>query len=281
MSKKHYTKISPPDLQYAFVGEYIVNNRLSRIHKVVIDNQVHYFTTDKDEVVFFIQASGDRQHDRHRKSIGKQYYMSLNPMVDRFDLLPDSTGYTAKSLLTAMNIEIVVIYTNEHILEPDLTAARRFLSTLSGSLEIGFIHKAEWQARQFATYSGTNQLMLLKPVILCLTIGDFCVSSIELEPEDDATYIEIRSTTDVRHRRRHYNTMLRAVAIMVTPLIWPNAMHIMAYATNPISVHTLVTKFDAHAGDATVDNYETIPIAIPLSSETLARAKAIYSQYKI
>jgi len=287
MSTSSYKQFSPPELQYSFIGERIVNNKLNHIHKVNINRCPLFFITDKDEVVFFI------------KDTGEQWYMSLNPMVNRFSMLPETDGsYTKKSILTSMNIEIVMVYNEICKHMPDLTEARRFLHNIKPSgeivFEIGFIHDNTWKSQRFATYSQTNQIILLQPVILCLTIGDFCVSSIEMELEDDETFVEIRSKTNEGYRRRHYNTIMRALAIMVIPLIWTNAMHVISYASNSLSVHTMVSKFDAKTNNPEIQGKsrpeiekhmyssdEIIPIVIPLSSETLARAKNVFSQYTL
>lgn len=287
MNESPYKQFSPPELQYSFVGERIVNNRLNRIHKVNINGCPQFFITDKDEVVFFI-------HDTN-----EQWYMSLNPMVNRFSMLPNNkSNYIKKSIITSMDIEIVMVYWQNCNTGVDLTDARRFLTSIKTSneivFEIGFIHEAEWQSHSFATYTPTNQLLLLRPVILCLTIGDFCVSSIEMELEEDPTYVEIRSKTNEAHQRRHYNTMLRALAIMLIPLIWTNATHIISYATNPLSVHTLISHFNAQSNNpriqgrskADIEKYmsltdEVVPTVIPLSSETIERAKTVFSQYKV
>jgi hypothetical protein len=185
---------------------------------------------------------------------------------------------------------------------PDLTEAKQLLSSFSKgniTFEIGVLHKAEWHARRFALYDSANQILLTKPVILCLTIGDFCVSSIELEPDNDfasGNFIEIRSKTDAHHQNKHYNTMLRALALMIVPLVWSNALNVVSYATNPLSVHTMVNRFGAKTYNGLFTNKSlkkikkqmsylednnAVPIIIPLSSETLERAKNIFTKYNI
>lgn len=115
-----------------------------------------------------------------------------------------------------------------------------------------------------------------------------------MELEDDPTYVEIRSKTNEAYQRRHYNTLLRALAIMVIPLIWTNAMHIVSYGVNPLSVYTLVSHFNAQTNNpkiqgkskSDIEKYmsltdEVVPTLIPLSSETIERAKTIFSQYNV
>lgn len=304
----NYIQAHPPDIGYKFVGEYIINNKYSNIHQVTLDETPHFFTTDKDEVVFFTNRKVSYAKGATVEPIGalspfinnkqnKQIYMSLNPMVNRFAQLPPGSDFTAKSLLNRMGIEIVMIFddnntSNAASLEP----AKHFLASLrlpsNHVIEIGYINKPEWQAHRFATYDNLNQMLLTRPIIICLTIADFCVSSIELlEEGDDAMFIEIRSKTDAAHQRKYYNTMLRALALMVIPLIWPNAMHMLSYATNPLSIHTMVNRFHARVDDKLFENKtkkqikkqmptgQSVPIVIPLSSETIEHAKQIFYQY--
>lgn len=282
---------APPSI-CKFIGEFIVNNKLVQVYRVEIDDAHHFFTLyrNKKEVVFFINNTGEK------------WYVSLDPTVNRYIDLPDGNNYTTKSKLLQMGIEIVMIYDDVPNSDPDLTEARQLLAQFSTgriTFEIGVLHRDTWQARQFALYDSANQILLTKPVILCLTIGEFCVSSIEMEPDNDfasGNFIEIRSKTDAHHQNKHYNTMLRALALMVAPLIWTNAVNVVSYATNPLSVHTMVNRFGAKTDNRLFDNNplrkikkqmsnlekgEAIPIIIPLSSETLERAKNIFIKYNI
>ena len=283
-----YKNVHPPSVKYGFVGEFIVNGKLSRVNKINIGRYTHYYVSNKDEMVFYLKDTNER------------WYMSLNPMINRINELPEGNGYVAKSQITDMQIDIITVNQDATNRDQDLTIARDFLSSIKmpdgQKIEIGYLQKGDISARHLSTYDNINELLRTCPIILCLTINDHCVSSIEMLEEDDPTFIEIRSKTDSRHRKKYYNTMLRAITILLIPLIWTNALHLISYATNPNTVLTMVNRFNGITKNSDIEGKtrdeikqymsgfeqgQSIPIVLPLTNETLEHAKQTLYELKL
>ena len=83
-------------------------------------------------------------------------------------------------------------------------------------------------------------------LVLCLYYNENCISSIILKYKDENT-IEIDSITDDAYQGNKYNTLLRAIVIMLLSHIKCNSKQITklySTAANPISAWLLISNFD-------------------------------------
>lgn len=81
------------------------------------------------------------------------------------------------------------------------------------------------------------------PLLVCLMHGNECVSSITLKVSQ--SQITIDSKTNAQYEGRKFNTLLRAVAIMISKSILPSVNEVRSNAANVISAILMIKRFNA------------------------------------
>ena len=81
------------------------------------------------------------------------------------------------------------------------------------------------------------------PLLLCLMHGDDCVSSITIKVHESE--ISIDSRTNDRYEGRKFNTLLRAVAIMISKSLSESTERLKSSAANIISAMLMIKRFNA------------------------------------
>ena len=81
------------------------------------------------------------------------------------------------------------------------------------------------------------------PLLLCLMHGDDCVSSITIKVHESE--ISIDSRTNDRYEGRKFNTLLRAVAIMISKSLSERTERLTSSAANIISAMLMIKRFNA------------------------------------
>ena len=81
------------------------------------------------------------------------------------------------------------------------------------------------------------------PLLLCLMHGNNCVSSITINVREST--ISIDSKTNERYEGRKFNTLLRAVAIMISKGLNESAVKLTSNAANIISAMLMIKRFNA------------------------------------
>ena len=99
-------------------------------------------------------------------------------------------------------------------------------------------------------------------LVICLYLNDRCISSIILKPWYDPDTLELTSETDTTHVNKKYNSLLRSVMILICIKLFcsTNIKKLVSLAINPISVYSLITKFDTitdipHGKDQNIQEY--------------------------
>jgi len=133
------------------------------------------------------------------------------------------------------------------------------------------------------------------PLLLCLMHGNECVSSITMKVrEREIIDINIDSKTNKRYEGRKFNTLLRAVAIMISKSLSKRAEELTSDAINKISARLMITLFNATRLDKTAFRYETLDelnkiidddfsgehrgteTRVELNEENIARATSVF-----
>lgn len=133
------------------------------------------------------------------------------------------------------------------------------------------------------------------PLLLCLMHGNECVSSITMKVrEREIIDINIDSKTNERCEGRKFNTLLRAVAIMISKSLSNRAEELTSDAINKISARLMITLFNATRLDKTAFRYETLDelnkiidddfsgehggteTRVELNEENIARATSVF-----
>lgn len=91
------------------------------------------------------------------------------------------------------------------------------------------------------------------PLVLCLFTGNDCVSSLTLKVRESELTIDSR--TNERYEGRKFNTLLRAVAIMISKSLNAGAERLVSSALNIVSTILMIKRFNAvsEGGDLSKD----------------------------
>ena len=105
---------------------------------------------------------------------------------------------------------------------------------------------------------------IMPPLLLCLMHGNECVSSITMlmdESIDDMTIqiFQIYSRTDPRCKKRGFNTLLRAVAIMISKGLNERAEQLVSDAINITSALLMIKHFNAVSQEGDISNRTVEP----------------------
>jgi hypothetical protein len=183
----------------------------------------------------------------------------------------------------------------------DLTVAKKIIHALNIELQPtcpGFYLHIDYLTSfpMGSTVSMYSELLLnyfmRPPLLLCLMYVNECVSSITMNVcERD---IDIDSKTNERYEGRKFNTLLRAVAIMISKGLSESAEQLTCDAINKISARLMITLFNATRLDKTAIRYKTLDelnkiihddfsgvhkgmqTRVELNEENIARATSVF-----
>jgi hypothetical protein len=99
-------------------------------------------------------------------------------------------------------------------------------------------------------------------IVLCLFTGNNCVSSITIKVTESEMTIDSR--TNKPYMERKFNTLLRAVAIIISKSLNERAKRLVSSAENVISALLMIKRFNAVPRNGTISS-KTVP------PETLAK----------
>lgn len=172
--------------------------------------------------------------------------------------------------------------------QKDLTQARdkiaQFNSILrivcDGQLELGYLN--EMQADELYTFSDLDDVMFRNNILLCFNIENTCVSSITLLENTQDNRVEIESFTHPQCQGQQFNKLLRAVSIMLLPILFPNIPVYRSVAVNYLSAYQMITYFGGIIANNKEDNFELAEYLgeIPLSQATLQHIKSFFKAVK-
>ena len=98
------------------------------------------------------------------------------------------------------------------------------------------------------------------PLLLCLMHGNECVSSITMVMDESSNEsIEIYSRTDTRCKKRGFNTLLRAVAIMISKGLNERAEQLVSDSINITSALLMIKRFNAVSQEGDISNRTVEP----------------------
>jgi hypothetical protein len=127
-------------------------------------------------------------------------------------------------------------------------------------------------------------------LLLCLNINNRCISSIVLAPViTNKDEIEIISATRHELQGMGYNTLLRALAIILVKKIWESATHVVSRAVNIVSAWILISKFGGETADKalnTMDDIDTyifnnglVTVNVKLDAEHIGYADNVVARW--
>jgi hypothetical protein len=147
----------------------------------------------------------------------------------------------------------------------DLQPAKHIIAQLNGELQktcpdfylnIDYITSFP----QDSTASLYSDVMLNSyfqpPLVLCLFTGNDCVSSLTLKIKESELTIDSR--TNERYEGRKFNTLLRAVAIMISKSLNAGAERLVSSALNIVSTILMIKRFNAVSEGGDISS-KTVP----------------------
>ena len=94
------------------------------------------------------------------------------------------------------------------------------------------------------------------PLVLCLFTGNDCVSSLTLKIKESELTIDSR--TNERYEGRKFNTLLRAVAIIISKSLNAGAERLVSSALNIVSTILMIKRFNAVSEGGDISS-KTVP----------------------
>ena len=95
-----------------------------------------------------------------------------------------------------------------------------------------------------------------KSLLLCIYTNDVCVSSLVIQYDLNNNDIMIDSKTKRDYEGKKLNKLLRAVSIIISKSLYPNANYLSSSAINPISTYLMTQYFNAITYNANEERIE-------------------------
>jgi len=186
-----------------------------------------YFNERNDGLTSFAISDEINRNNPHNFAIIRQK-MSLHKPSNVIDLQP------AKHIIAQLNVELQKTCPDFHLNIDYITS---FPNDSTASL-----------------YSDTMLNSYFQPpIVLCLFTGNDCVSSLTLQVRESELTIDSR--TNKRYEGRKFNTLLRAVAIIISKGLNAGAERLVSNAINIVSTILMIKRFNAvsEGGDLSKD----------------------------
>jgi len=218
------------------------------------DDDIHIFNLKQDRV---FPDEFKEYIEQIRGKIYKFFFKKLS--------IGDSVSLWRKINDNSHNFAIIRQTSSEFKPSIVLTHAKRIVDQLNAALQPtcpGFHLQIDY-ITSFPTdsvvslYSDIPLNSYFQPqIVLCLFTGNDCVSSITINVTK--TEITIDSKTNELYEGRKFNTLLRAVAIIVSTSLNERAKILVSIATNAISALLMIKRFNAVLRDGDISS-KTVP----------------------
>jgi hypothetical protein len=214
-----------------------------------------------------------------------------------------STSFTISDEINRNNPHNFAVIRQTSLRNPsiavDLQPAKHIIAQLNGELQktcpdfylnIDYITSFP-QDSTASLYSDVMLNSYFHPrLVLCLFTGNDCVSSLTLKIKESVLTIDSR--TNERYEGRKFNTLLRAVAIIISKSLNADAERLGSNALNIISAILMIKRFNAVSeegeskdtpGIDTIINdifhhYGTMETHVKLNEENIANATTVFHE---
>jgi hypothetical protein len=146
-------------------------------------------------------------------------------MIDRFKLY--RYGFNCINIIDLTKTKDVLNYLNNQLKCKEYKFSIDYVFNLKNDTEINAIN-----------YLG-------KSLLLCIFTNDVCVSSLVIQYDLNKNEIMIDSKTKINYEGKKLNKLLRAVIIIISKKLYPNAIYLSSSAINPISTYLMTHYFNA------------------------------------
>ena len=224
-----------------------------------------FIATKYDDVIHIFNLKQDRVFPDEFKEYIEQIREKLNEFFFKKLSIGESTSLWRNINDNSHNFAIIRQTSSEFKPLIDLSNAKRIVAQLSDALQPtcpGFHLQIDY-ITSFPTdsvvslYSDIPLNSYFQPQIaLCLFTGNNCVSSITINVTK--TEITIDSKTNEQYEGRKFNTLLRAVVIIISKNLNERAKILVSIATNAISALLMIKRFNAVLRDGDISS-KTVP----------------------
>jgi hypothetical protein len=250
------------------IYEYIVDDTCKKYFK--FDVAVKYLAYIKDEQIYVLMLSNDLIDEPSTTSIDRSSILKLDYDIDKHPCANIINLELAKqqialinSYLRSKNIEISLDYIYDM---PDYT-------------EIN--------------YFGANSREAGSTLLLCINCNKNCVASVIITYDYTSNNIYLDAFTNSQFEGRNMNAVLRSVLIIISKMLFRDAISLVSVAANPVSAHIMLKYFNAtmiHEPrysiedridqsskfediKSVVDRYDGIEVAVLLNEENISNAE--------
>ena len=238
--------------------KFVCTLQSTKFIAMIHDGNLHVFNLMQDQDGIFPKDL-IRYIDENRKHLIK--ILNLSGMLEKIDALEEFNKNNPHNLA---------------IIEPnsppgdqflDLNVAKGIIRALNIKLQEtcpGFYLHIDYLT-SFPTGSTVSifspwslHYFMRPPLLLCLMHGNECVSSITMDVCDGLT-IRIDSKTNELYENRKFNTLLRAVAIIISKGLSESAEQLTSDAANIISALLMIKRFNAVSLEGDISKFTISP----------------------
>ncbi len=212
---------------------YFVNPITNHKQYVAFHPDTHYvFVTDRDDNKYFTWLTPTNFEDNKLAidvAVNMVYANTSVSQIDTFKFAED------------------VVESDLRGVEPRIAQLNQILSVVCKEARLDIGHVYDMQATTFYTFNNIDEIIATQDIVLCLNIGSKCVSSLTLRYADNVATIDAFTKQELQGKL--YNKLLRAVAVMVLPYIYPNATVLRSVAVNYLSAYQMMKYFGGVVAD--------------------------------
>ena len=224
-----------------------------------------FIATKHDDVIHIFNLKHDRVFPDEFKEYIEQIRGTLNDFFEDSISIGDYISLWRKINDNTHNFAIIRQTSSECKPFIVLTHAKRIVDQLNAALQptcpgfrLGIDYITSFPTDSVVSlYSEIPLNSYFQPqIVLCLFTGNNCVSSITINVT--RSEITIDSKTNEQYEGRKFNTLLRAVAIIVSTSLNERAKLFVSIATNAISALLMIKRFNAVLRDGDISS-KTVP----------------------
>ena len=235
-------------------------NKCDCLGYILLDERVEYIGTIYNNIFYIFNLVEDGVFS----DIFKDKFKDIN----NSEIVNSLTSLDYKILIFFHSLQPIFLYIELKLLEcPELInldRAKTFINELNVELnktcpfKISFDYVLNLENPSFI--SVLDNFFVIDTLLLCLTNGNNCISSLVIKIDEEFTRIDIDSTTNQAYEGRKFNKLLRSVIIIIAKLIDERIQKIESRAINPISVYSMI-QLNAISRKGSIDktsNFEDI-----------------------
>ncbi len=239
-----YTQLEPKTINNVVtpIIKFSIGNCTKYVNSVInefyleTDNRIYYVNTD----TYLDATTVKRKYNTYKENWKKFQIENKNATLLLFSYYDDNVQYVnmkRNNCYVPNRLEDATMFIaelNKHLLKKDIHIELNELQNIN-VVDL-WIYEDQLP----------DEMLSENYLLLCINYGNACVSSIVLAPKpQNPLHIEILSATKDEMQGRGYNTLLRAVAIIIATKVWPSATDIISNAVSSISAGLMISKFGA------------------------------------